>query len=451
MNTINRRRFLGETAAVSAGALVLPSLSMGEPLKGGSRLATPTPQQAAWQDLELGLFIHFGMMICGKGGVPDPSEYHPEKLDTDQWMEAAKAMGAKYAVFTAKHGTGFMQWPSDAYPYCLKQAKWRDGKGDVVKQFIASCHKYGIKPGLYACVHYNAYCKVYGKGRVHEGSAEDQARYSRACEKLLTELWTQYGDLTEIWFDGGVLPAEQGGPDIVPLAKKFQPKAMYFQGPASTIRWVGNEAGVAGYPCWATVPSRKAAEGDSKIMHHGDPDGALWLPGECDVPMPGHGWNWEPNQKKDIQPLRALMDMYYRSVGHNCNLLLNATPARDGLIPECNMKHYHDFGNEIRKRFDKPIARTAGEGSTVELTLPASGKVDHVILMEDISAGERVRSYTVEGLTAGNKWSPLAEGISVGHKRIQRFDASEVSKLRFRATKSVATPKIRKFAAYYVG
>ena len=120
-------------------------------------------------------------------------------------------------------------------------------------------------------------------------------------------------------------------------------------------------------------------------------------------------------------------------------------------IPEANLKHYRDFGRELRKRFAKPIARTSGEGTIVELTLPAPANVDHVVLMEDITGGERIRSYAIDGLLAGNTWRTLAEGLSVGHKRIQRFPAVKVSTLRLRVTKAVAPPKIRQLAAYHAG
>ncbi len=442
-----RREFIGRIAAGAAASLACSTFGS----QGDTRtLALPTPEQRAWQDLELGMFIHFGMFVYGSG-TPGPDVYNPVRLDTDQWLETAKSMGARYAVFTAKHGTGFMQWPSDAYPYSVKQSKWRGGKGDVVKSFIDSCHKYGIKPGLYACVHYNAYWRVYGKGRVQSGDPEQQARYARACERLLEELWSRYGDLVEIWFDGGVLPPEKGGPDIVPLAKKLQLRAMYFQGPASTIRWVGNENGVAGYPCWATVPSRRAAESDPKIMAHGDPEGSLWLPGECDVPLPGHGWNWTPDQPKDINPLPRLIEIYYCSVGRNCNLLLNATPNTDGLIPEANIKHYVALGREIRRRFGNPVAETNGVGTEVILKLKRPEVIDHVVIMEDIRYGERVRKYKVEGLVPGNKWRRLCEGISIGHKRIQKFSPVRAAAVRFCAEKAAAPPRIRKLAVYHVG
>ena len=417
--------------------------------------ATPSPQQLAWQDLELGMFFHFDMVTFTGQMKPrtpaDVNTYNPAKLDTDQWLGVAKAMGAKYAVFVAKHCTGFLSWQSNAYPYGVKQTSWRGGKGDVVRDFIRSCRKAGIKPGLYASVSCNAWWGVDNPGVIKWGDRQ-QKDYNKACETMLTELWSNYGGLTEIWFDGGVLPVEQGGPDLFPILKKHQPNAIVFQSPApGGIRWIGNEKGVASYPCWGSV--RKLND-----PGQGDPDGTVWNPGECDVPLPGHDWFWkgqtrleQPTDELQQKTLGRLMDMYYKSVGRNCNLLLNATPDTTGLIPEEIVPHYVNFGKEIRRRFDKPVAATRGEGSTVELVLQRPAPIDHVMLMEDIAHGERVRAYEVEGLTSGQTWQKLCEGVSVGHKRIQQFDRIEVARIRFRATQSVATPKIRRLAVFCVG
>jgi len=137
-------------------------------------------------------------------------------------------------------------------------------------------------------------------------------------------------------------------------------------------------------------------------------------------------------------------------VGHNANLLLNATPDTTGQIPEIIRPHYENFGQEIQRRFGTSLAETTGEGDTVELTLKQPAKIDHVIIMEDIAHGERVRAYKVEGLVPGNKWQTLCAGISVGHKRIQRFARTEVAKVRLRLTESAATPKIRRLAGFDV-
>ncbi|MFC1805682.1 alpha-L-fucosidase [Planctomycetota bacterium] len=406
-------------------------------------------------DRLLELFIHFDMVTyTGKMKPRTPADvntYNPTKLDTDQWLQAAKSMGARYAVFVAKHCTGFLSWQSSAYPYGVRQTSWRNGKGDVVRDFIASCRKYDIRPGLYASVSSTAWWGVDNPGVIRWGNKK-QEDYVEACEVMMTELWSTYGPLTEIWFDGGVLPPEKGGPNLVPILRKHQPNAIVFQSPApGGVRWIGNERGVAKYPCWSTV--KKLNDPGA-----GDPDGKIWNPGECDVPLPGHGWFWKgeakpgkPSDEQQEKMLDRLMGMYYRSVGHNCNLLLNATPDTTGLIPERLLAHYANFGQEIRRRFDAPIAETKGEGDTVDLALRTPAKIDHVVLMEDIAHGERVRAYQVEGLVPGNTWQRLGDGVSIGHKRIMRFKPIEVAKVRFHATKVAADPKIRRLAAFRVG
>jgi alpha-L-fucosidase len=442
-----RTAFALGLTVLCAGALIA---AQGEKT---AMIPKPTPEQLAWQDMELGMFFHFDIPVFTdldegdwqRAGNLDPNIYNPAKLDTNQWMEAAQAMGAGYTVLVAKHCSGFLSWQSGLYPYGVKQSKWRDGKGDVVRDYVRSCRKYDVKPGIYASVSANAHWEVSNPGLVNWGKGGDdarQAQYARMCERMLTELWGNYGPLFEVWFDGGALPPQQGGPDLVPILKRLQPAAMVFQGPAATIRWIGNERGVAGYPCWATVIHLDAAG-------NGDPDGAIWQPGECDVPIRNHDWFWHPNADHKLYSLDDLIDMYYRSVGRNCNLLVNVNINRDGLVPAADMQRYREFGAEIKRRFGKSLAETHGEGDAVELALEKPATIDHVIIMERIADGERVREYVVEGMTNG-EWKELCRGISIGHKRIERFEPVEVSRVRLRCTKSVAEPLIRKLAVYNV-
>ncbi len=417
-------------------------------------LVKPTPEQAAWQDMEIGLFIHYDLPVFKPGWDhrqyetrPGPEIFDPAKLDTEQWMAAAEAIGAKYAVFVAKHGSGFLSWQSDQYPYGMKQSPFQKGRGDLVRDFVASCRKHGIKPGIYASMSTNGYLEVDNPGLVNRGKGGDpaaQARYARICEGLLTELWGSYGPLFEIWFDGGVLDPGQGGPDMLPILKRLQPQAIVFQGPAASIRWIGNEDGVAPYPCWATVPAGRDYNGG------GAPDGTRWLPGECDVPVRRDTWLWLPDTERKLFTVDELVDKYYRSVGHNCNLLLNANPDPSGLIPEPDMQRYREFGAEVRRRFGTSLAETSGKGAIIELTLKAPTRIDHVVSMEDIRQGERIREYVVEGRMGGG-WVELVRGESIGHKKIDRFAPVTVSAVRLRAVRSAARPIIRKLAVYCVG
>ncbi len=425
-------------------------------------IVLPTPAQQRWHDLELGMFFHFDIPVYKPGwdwrswrDLPDPSLYQPHRLDTDQWMEAAKAMGAKYAVFVAKHCSGFCQWQTDLYPYGVKQSPWRNGKGDVVGDFVRSCRKYGILPGLYASVSANGYLG-FDNGLINQGKGGDpqkQAAYMHVCERMIEELWSRYGDLFEVWFDGGAIPVEQGGPDLVPLMQKYQPNAIAFQGPAGApnlIRWVGNERGIAPYPCWSTTDEGTGDDGVNEAVYAGKPDGRFWIPGECDVPVRKDEWFWAPDREHRLYSLDDLMTMYVESVGRNCNLLLNANPGPDGLVPEADFQRYVEFGKAIRRRFPAPEFATAGRGNTVELALPGPRRIDRVILMEDIAFGERALEYGVESLDSSAQWKPLAAGTCIGHKRIHVVEPVETARLRLRITKAKAEPVIRQLAAYAV-
>jgi len=231
-------------ATMAAGLGIGPAALAAEGDKP-PMIPKPTPEQVAWQDAEMGMFFHFDIPVFVEGGEGDwpnqgrldPNLYHPDELNTDQWMEAAKAMGAAYSVFVAKHCTGFISWQSDLYAYGVKQSKWRGGKGDVVRDYVESCRKYGIKPGIYASVTANAHLNVNNPGLVNFGKGGDaakQAEYARICERMVSELWGNYGGLFYVWFDGGALPPDKGGPDLVPILKKLQPHAVCFQGPPGT-------------------------------------------------------------------------------------------------------------------------------------------------------------------------------------------------------------------------
>lgn len=465
---MNRRDFLRGAMATVAYGVTDPRLGFAASLADNAApsLALPTAAQKAWADMELGMFFHFDIPIYKTGwrwrsfaNYPDPSLYNPARLDTDQWMEAAKAYGAKYVVFVAKHCSGFLQWQSDLYPYGVKQSAWRSGKGDLVKDFVDSARRFGLKPGLYASVSANSFLgvdtpgRVKAKGWLGEPSPEAQKRYAKVCEGMAEELWTRYGELGEIWFDGGALPPSEGGLDLLPILQRRQPDAILFQGPRNAdnlIRWVGNERGIAPYPCWSTGNDVTQSDGvkESKSQRNtGTPDGRKWMPGECDVPLKKNGWFCTDNGA--YWTMDYLIDMYDRSVGRNCNLLLNAAPQPDGLIADNEMKIYEEFGRRIKARHSNRLAATEGEGERIELSLPKDGgPVNQVVIMERIERGERVRDFTLEAQSGDGGWREIYKGSCIGHKHIVRFDKVETSRLRLSVAKSAATPLIRDFSAY---
>jgi alpha-L-fucosidase len=210
---------------------------------------------------------------------------------------------------------------------------------------------------------------------------------------------------------------------------------------------VGNEQGYAPYPAWNAVNSdNPAVKAGHSTARHGDPDGDKWLPNEVDARIRST-WFWNSWGENTLKSVDKLMDMYYNSVGHGAVLLLNVNPDSRGLVPEADFKRYQEFGAEIKRRFGKSIAETTGEGEVVELALDKPTTIDHVITMENIRNGERVRQYVIEGLV-GDNWQRIIEGTAIGHKKIDQFEAVEVSKIRLRITKAAATPLIRKLAVY---
>jgi alpha-L-fucosidase len=431
-----------------------------------AHMPVPTKQQAAWQDYEIGMFFHYDLNVFMVEKWPDwdhrhydnwpePGIYNPKKLDTEQWMEAAKAIGAKYAVLTASHGTGFMQWQSDAYPFGMRESPFQNGQGDLVRDFVESCRRHGIAPGLYSHLKCNGYWRADHPGLVNKGKGGDperQAEFAKARITMCRELWGNYGPLAEIWFDGAIPDPELVGYDVLPLLCEMQPDAMIFQGPLTTIRWIGNERGEANYPCWAPVPSVAEAEswearGMNERLTTGDPDGSTWLPGECDVPLRKGEWMWKPGQEDLIKSVDDLIGVYERSVGRNCNLLINANPDPDGLVPQADIQRYKEFGAALRQRFGESAAETSGRGTMVELPLPHPTVVDRAIIMEEIAHGERIREYVLEGSVEG-VWTPIAHGQSVGHKRIEQFPPVKASRIRLRVTKATAEPLVRRLAAF---
>ncbi len=184
------------------------------------------------------------------------------------------------------------------------------------------------------------------------------------------------------------------------------------------------------------------------VLVQGDPEGKVWCRAMADAPIRVHDWLWIPNTDSRLQTLDKLGDMYCRSVGHNANLILGVVPNRDGLIPETDFQRCAELGREIRRRFGTPMAETSGTGSTVELEIARPTRVNGLIVQEDIRQDERARRYTVEALLPGNGWRPLCDGLAMGPKRIQRFEAVEAKKLRLRIHESTAAPGIRHFAAY---
>ena len=283
--------------------------------------------------------------------------------------------------------------------------------------------------------------------------------YLRSCEEMVGELCGRYGELLEFWVDGGVMPPEGGGPDVLPIFEKYQPRGMFYHSrQRADHRWAGAEDGRVGDPCWSTITdvmSQYDAHGDAQkqktLLRHGDPEGRAWVPAMADAPIRNHNWFWRADETRLLRPAEELTAMYFASVGRNANLVLGLIPGGDGLIPEADAAVCREFGRQARAPFATPAGETSGRGATLELRLPKPSRVDTVIVMEDIATGQRVREFVVEGLAPGGQWVELARGESVGYKRIERLAGRDLVGLRIRATRSPSVPAWRKLAAFTAG
>ncbi|ETN96456.1 alpha-L-fucosidase [Zhouia amylolytica] len=431
----------------------------------------PNKAQLAWQQAELVAVFHYDLHVFDGEQynqrknritpIPDHNIFNPEKLDTDQWIRAAKDMGAKIAILTATHETGFALYQSEVNPYSMKALNFQEGKGDIVRDFVASCRKYGIQPGIYIGIRWNSFYgihdfKVQGNS---EFSKNRQQHYNRMCEGMVEELTSNYGDLAIIWFDGGAHGPEQGGPDVLSIIERNQPGAIFYHNlDRSDIRWGGSESGTVPYPCWGTYnqPSWFANRGDDvgfKPIKHGFPEGKYYMPAMSDAPLRGyngrHEWFWEPRDEAHIFPLEHLMEMYYKSVGRNSTLIMGLTPNPDGLMPEPDVQRLREWGKEIKRRFNEPLANTNGTGKKLTMSFKKPKEINHFIIKEDISKGERVRAFIVEAQTERG-WEILFEGSVIGHKFIHSFHRLEVSNIRLKVKESAGVPQIETFEVFNI-
>lgn len=425
-----------------------------------SKEVLPSTAHVNWAEKEIGALFHFDVVNYVPdydwrkwGTHPSAAVFNPSRLDTDQWLQAAKAAGAKYAVLVAKHCSGFSLWPTEAHAYSVKAAPWKNGEGDIVADFIASCKKYDIKPGIYASASANGFYHVDNPGTVQPGSPYSQEEYNKVVVKQLTELWTNYGDLFEIWFDGGVLPVKDGGPDLAPLLKKYQPNAVVFQGPADAnnlIRWVGNEEGLSPYPNWSRTDTVTSATGTIKIEDlGGSPDGAIWCPGEADFPLRTGwqgGWFWK-KEGQNLLSTEQLVKNYVTSVGRNSNMLIGIVVDTSGLVPQEDFERLKAFGDQVYQNFGTPLAEIKGRDKELRLAIKDHA-AKYIVIQEDIAKGERIREYVVDAKVNG-EWVKMAEGTSVGYKRIQQLDNPVVAdEFRLSVVTAGKGPHEVRFALY---
>ncbi|MGH7591005.1 MAG: alpha-L-fucosidase [Gemmatimonadales bacterium] len=440
---VPRRTFLVTAAALSLSAALPASVRH----KGAQRIkrgrALPTPAQAAWQDLEVGMFVHLAPNTWADKEYDDLS-LSPEdvvtNIDAEQWADVAVSLGARYVVLVAKHAGGYCLWQTETTDYSIKNSPWKGGRGDAMADLSRACKARGLGLGVYLSPRDDKH-GAGASGRCK--TPEAQAAYDNLYRQQLTEVLGRYGPIVELWLDGNsVVPTG----DIV---ARLQPEAMVFQGPQATIRWVGNEDGFAPYPCWNTLTAEDA-QGGSATALQGDPDGDVWVPVEVDVSARRPNWFWSTTDEKNLLSLEEMVEIYYRSVGHGAQLLLNFPPDRSGRIPAADAARAKEFGDLIRHRFGTPVAEVSGHGKKLTVEFGVERRVDHVVLQEDIAQGERVRSYELEA-RIDDKWRVIGAGSAIGHKHIQPIGGVVSDALRLHVRHTEGTPQLRRIAVYDVG
>ena len=452
---------------------------------------TPTESQVAWQQMGTYAFINFGLntfnnMEWGYGNS-DPASFNPTNLDCEQWVRTLKGGGMRGVIFTCKHHDGFCLWPSKYTDYSIARSPYKNGKGDIVRELSDACRKYGLKFGIYLSP-WDRHQSSYGR-----------PEYVDYYYNQLRELLTNYGSIFEIWFDGA-----NGGDGwyggakekrtiehrtyydfqrAYDMVKELQPQAIIFSDGGPGCRWVGNEKGVAGTTNWSFLREGAVYAGypNHQELTTGHADGNIWVPAECDVSI-RQGWFYHDNEDSAVKTPEQLVDLYYRSVGHNATLLLNIPADRRGLLHKTDSLNLLVFRRRIDKDFSHNLltdatitcSNTRGKSYRVEyltdndyqtywatennvikadinIAFSKPTCLNRLLFQEYIPLGQRVKAFTIEYKNKGN-WHPLLlteETTTIGFKRLLRFADIEISALRIRFTDTRASLCISEIGAFY--
>ncbi len=341
----------------------------------------PSENQLRWQKMEYYAFIHFSIntytdMAWGLGNE-DPKLFNPTKLDCRQWARICKEAGMTGIIFTAKHHSGFCLWPSKYTEYSVKNAPWRNGKGDVVRELADACKEYGLKFGVYL--------SPWDRNHADYGKPE----YITYFRNQLTELLTNYGDIFEVWYDGANGGSGYYGganetrkidaktyydwPNTYKLVRKLQPNIVIWNdgGDRADLRWVGTEAGYVGETNWSLLN----ATGDvpEEMLRHGVENGNAWVPGEVNTSIRPE-WFYHEREDRKVKTLPQLMDTYYNSIGRNGTLLLNFPIMPNGLIHELDEKAVQAFANARKEAHCKQALIWAEQTGAGKYSIQKAGR-----------------------------------------------------------------------------
>ena len=441
----------------------------------------PTSKQLAFQDLELGLFIHYGLPTytgTANTGQHSPTKFDPENLDCDNWMETAKAMGARFAVLTTRHEEGFCLWPTETTSYSVASSPYRDGQGDVVREFIEACERHGIAPCLYHPSMHDAH-HVFKLGDPVDWPdgyfastnkrLADRATLDNFIEmqrQQVRELLTNYGPITYLWLDHMVETHGIIEPGIVTRfwdaiieeARRWQPDCLLLKCEIYLSRdrdaRTGVHGGRASYPMWHACHREDLWESLREPVP--DPlNGAEYVVWESNTIFSGD-WFW--NGEHDMKSVDQMVEHYYATIGRGSTFLPNFAPAPSGRMTDAVLSRAREFGNVVRSIYERPVAIAEDVGGRVAELVTNQVPVAHIEIMEDLSGGQKVAAYRIEALRDGT-WDLVVKGESIGHKRLHKLDGLVADKIRLTCTEDfgpspvaavyVLDPvRVRRFAAY---
>jgi alpha-L-fucosidase len=448
----------------------------------------PSPRQLRWHEMEFYGFLHFTVntFTDKEWGYGDEDEkvFNPTAFDADQIVSTAKMAGMKGLILTAKHHDGFCLWPSKFTEHSVKNSPWKNGQGDVVKEVAEACRRQGLRFGVYLSP--------------WDRNSKDYARpeYITYYRNQLRELLTDYGDIFTVWFDGANSgDGFYGGAretrridnrtyydwnNTWKLVRELMPNAVMFSDAGPDFRWVGNEKGIAGDPCWATLNSAgRYPGGTSAGLNSGERPGTDWIPAECDVSI-RPGWFYHAKEDARVKSAARLLDIYYQSVGRGACLNLNLPPDQRGQIHETDLQSLREFRRILEATFNQDLAREArlavsnirggaakfaganlldqkretywatdDQVTTPEVTLQFRNPVSFnvVSLREFLPLGQRVEAFALDQWKDG-VWVEFAKGTSIGNHRLLRVDFITTDKVRLRITRAPVCPALAEFGLY---
>jgi alpha-L-fucosidase len=449
---------------------------------------TPTERQLQWHALEFYGFIHFTVNTFTDKewgyGDESPELFNPTDFDANQIVTAAKQGGMRGLILTAKHHDGFCLWPSKYTHHSVKNSPWRNGNGDVVKELSDACRRHGLQFGVYL--------SPWDRNHPEYGRPEYIIYYRNQIRELLTN----YGEIFTVWFDGA-----NGGDGFYggaretrridnrtyydwkntwKIVRELMPMACMFSDVGPDFRWVGNERGIAGQPCWATINVGNGVPGNAEAnLNQGDRPGTNWVPAECDVSI-RPGWFYHDSQDGQVKTPKELLDIYYKSVGRGACLNLNLPPDRRGQIHENDVRSLRDFRSLLDQTFATNLAATADlaasgvrggqqrfaaskavdgnrdtfwatddSAATAEivLTLPDDTTFNVVDLREYLPLGQRIEQFILDQWQ-DDKWVEFARGTSIGNRRLLRHARITTQRVRLRIAQAAACPAISEIGLY---